>query len=353
MSLAFDHPWLGGLFDDPEARAIWSAERELERYLAFEAAWSRALGRTGRVDADRAERAARAIERWERDPSALRAGTATDGVPVPALVRALRRAAGDDADAVHAGSTSQDVMDSALAATLRECSDLLEARIGALAGALDALGERFGQTPLTGRTRMQAARPVTARVRIDAWAAPWPRHLERLAALRPRVEVLQLGGAAGDRAPFAADARAIEAELATALGLAPAPPWHTVRDGIAEYAGLLSMVAGGCGRIGQDVALMAQQGLDEVVLGGGGASSAMPHKRNPIRAELLVTLARHAATQLPALHHALVHEQERSGIAWALEWMALPPLAVTACRALAVATALVEDVRRIGVARTG
>ena len=349
MSLVFGHPWLGGLFDDAEAATVWSAERQLAHLLAFEAAWSRALGRVGRVEPDRAERAAAAVERWTPDPAALRAGTATDGVPVPALVRALKVAAGEDADAVHAGSTSQDVMDTALAATLRECSDLLEARVGGLARALDALRVRFGDAPLTGRTRMQAALPVTARTRIDAWAAPWPRHLERLREVRPRVEVLQLGGAAGDRAPFAAEADAIGRELGAALGLAPAPAWHTARDGLAEYAGLLSMIAGGCGKIGQDAALMAQQGIDEIAL-GGGASSAMAHKRNPIAAELLVALARYAATQLPAVHHALVHEQERSGAAWTLEWMVLPPLAVTACRALAVATEMVEGIERIGSA---
>lgn len=352
MSLAFEHPVLGGLFGDPEAQAIWSAEREIRRLLAFEAAWSRANGAAGRVDPDAAERAASAIERWVPDVAALRAGTAVDGVPVPALVRALKASAGDDAAAIHAGSTSQDVMDTGLALALRETSDLLEARLGRLIAVLDALTAGTGDAPMTARTRMQAALPVTAAVRLRSWRAPPVRHLVRLAELRPRVEVLQLGGAAGDRAPFAARGDAIAVHLGGALGLAPAAPWQSARDGIAEYAGLLSLIAGSCGKIGQDVALMAQQGVDEIVLRGGGGSSAMPHKRNPVRAELLVTLARYAATQLPALHHALVHEQERSGAAWALEWMTLPPLAIAGCRALGVATDVLEGVASIGSVRT-
>jgi len=93
---------------------------------------------------------------------------------------------------------------------------------------------------------------------------------------------------------------------------------------------------------------MAQQGLDEIALADGGSSSAMPHKRNPVQAELLVTLARFNATQLAGLHHALVHEQERSGAAWALEWMLLPQMCVATGCALCTARALLGSVERLG-----
>lgn len=349
MTSVFDHPWLGGLFADAEAQAIWSAERQLAHMLAFEAAWSRALGKAGRVAGAHAEAAARAIEGSTLSPADLRDGTARDGVPVPALVRALKREAGAAADAIHAGATSQDVIDTALALTLRETSDLIDRRLAAVEAALDELAAQFGAARLTGRTRMQAAIPIAAGHRIAAWRAPLPRHRTRLAELRPRVELVQVGGAAGDRAALGAEADAVAGAVAAALGLAPAArTWHTARDGVAEYAGLLSLIAGSLGKIGQDVCLMAQQGVDEIAIAGGGSSSAMPHKQNPVRAELLVTLARYAATQLPGMHHALVHEQERSGAAWALEWMLLPGLAVAACRALAVAEGLLRDVRRIG-----
>ncbi len=65
---------------------------------------------------------------------------------------------------------------------------------------------------------------------------------------------------------------------------------------------------------------MAQVG-GEIELSGGGSSSAMPNKQNPVDAEVLVTLARYNAMQLSAVHHAVVDEQERSGAAWTLEWM--------------------------------
>lgn len=343
MISAFDHPWLGGLFGDAEAQAIWSPERQLARMIAFEAAWSRALGATGAADPETAEAAARAIESWPPDITLLREGTARDGLPVPALAAALREEAGAAAGAVHRDTTSQDVIDTALALALKDSADLLETRLAALENALADLTRRFGATEITGRTRMQDALPIAAATRLAAWAQPLPRHRTRLAEIRPRVEIVQIGGAVGDRRGLPEDQ---VAHVAQALGLAPGPCWHTARDGVAEFAALLALVAGSCGKIGQDAALMAQAG--EIGLAGGGGSSAMPHKQNPVRAELLVTLARFAAGEAASAQHALVHEQERSGTAWALEWMVLPGLATAATRAIGLAADLARNVERIG-----
>ena len=59
----------------------------------------------------------------------------------------------------------------------------------------------------------------------------------------------------------------------------------------------------------------------------------MPHKANPVGAELLVALARFNAAQLGGLQQAMVHEQERSGAAWTLEWLLLPPMLIATGRA--------------------
>ena len=85
---------------------------------------------------------------------------------------------------------------------------------------------------------------------------------------------------------------------------------------------------------------MAQNEIGEVKLAEGGGSSAMPHKSNPVRAETLVTLARFNAALLGAQHQALVHENERSGAAWTLEWLVLPQMIVATAAALRHAQAL-------------
>jgi 3-carboxy-cis,cis-muconate cycloisomerase len=94
--------------------------------------------------------------------------------------------------------------------------------------------------------------------------------------------------------------------------------------------------------MGQDIALMAQSEVGEIRLASGGGSSAMPHKHNPIGAEILVTLARFNATLVSGMHHALVHENERSGAAWTLEWMLLPQMAVATASALRTASELLD-----------
>lgn len=347
MSDVFDHPWLGGLFADPDMAALWSPDAQLAGMRAFEAAFSRALGRAGLAQA--AEAAARAIEGMGFDMADLRAGTGQDGVVVPRLVRQMKAAAGDAAEAVHKGATSQDVIDTATAMAMRDTLALVDARLGTLAGALEGLTARFGARPLMGRTRMQAAAPITVADRIAPWLLPLADHRARIAEARPRIARLQLGGASGNRADLGGAADGVAADMAAALRLENPPrAWHAMRDGVAEFAGLLSLVTGTLGKMGQDVALMAQQGIAEIELSGGGTSSAMAHKQNPVLAELLVTLARFNAGQLALIHQALVHEQERSGAAWALEWMVLPQMAQAAGRALTVAITLAGQVRRIG-----
>ncbi|MTE01167.1 3-carboxy-cis,cis-muconate cycloisomerase [Paracoccus sp. YIM 132242] len=347
MSDVFDHPWLGGLFADPEMAAFWSPDAQLAGMRAFEAAFSRALGRAGLTD--KGEDAARAIEGMGFDMADLRAGTGQDGVVVPRLVRQMKAAAGDAAGAVHKGATSQDVIDSATAMAMRDTLALVDARLADLTVALEGLTARFGARPLMGRTRMQAATPITVADRIAPWLLPLADHRARIAEARPRVARLQLGGASGDRADLGDAAVGVAADMAAALGLENPPrAWHAMRDGVAEFAGILSLVTGTLGKMGQDVALMAQQGIEEIELSGGGTSSAMAHKQNPVLAELLVTLARFNAGQLALIHQAMIHEQERSGAAWALEWMVLPPMAQATGRALAAAIQLAGQVRRIG-----
>lgn len=349
MTDMFTHPWFSGLFGDDEIESIWSAERALDHMLAFEAAYSRGLGEVGTVSTADAQAAADLITRTRPSLPSLQAGTMEDGLPVPALVRSLRSEAGPLAAAIHTGTTSQDVMDTALAMTLQETSGLLQSRLSELSAALDGLTARFGARNLMGRTRMQAALPIVVSHRLANWNAPLVAHQKRLETLRPGTECVQLSGPVGDGQTLGPRQAELAAFVAATLGLnLPDHNWHTDRAGLVEYAGLLSLLTGSLGKMGQDICLMALQGIDEISLSGGGTSSAMPHKQNPILAELLVTLARFNATQVSAMHQCLVHEQERSGSAWSLEWMILPNMAKATARSLSAAQALCTQITSIG-----
>jgi 3-carboxy-cis,cis-muconate cycloisomerase len=184
--------------------------------------------------------------------------------------------------------------------------------------------------------------PIVAADKLRGWREPLVRHIRRVDELRPRLLVVQLGGAVGNREGLEGKADMIVAELARLLGLGAGPCWHVERDALAEFASWLSLVTGTLGKIGADIALMAQNEIGEVKLAEGGGSSAMPHKSNPVGAEALVALARFNATMLGAQHQSLVHGNERSGAAWTLEWLVLPQMVVAAGAALNLAARLCD-----------
>ena len=345
-----DNACFSPLFADAEVAKIFSSDMLIDRMIDYEFALTSALKKAGDIDAKLGSSALTAIRTFKPDIAAIGQASLVDGLPVPEFVRQLKAHVGPDlTSAVHVGGTSQDLLDTALVLTLRDLSEELSKRITSIIDRLQALDKAQGSQPLMGRTRMQAALPITVSDRLMTWIEPLKRHLDRLTELRPRVEQLQFGGPVGLRDVSGGHGDEIASEIALFFELTcPDHAWHTMRDGVVEYAGWLSLVTGSLGKTGQDICLMAQQGIDEISFSGGGSSSAMPHKQNPILAETLVAFARFNAVQLSGMHHALVHEQERSGTAWTLEMMCLPLMAETTGKATAIAGQLIDQIERIG-----
>jgi 3-carboxy-cis,cis-muconate cycloisomerase len=339
----FSSVLFGKLFSDQEIAGLFADRARLERMLAVEAALARVEGRLGIIPWEAGERIATAAERFSVDPASLAEKTARDGVPVPALIASLREAVGDtDQGYVHWGATSQDIVDTAFVLIARDVITLLERRLVDLVQVMGRLAERHRKTVMPGRTRFQVAVPVTFGAKVAAWTAPLIRDLDRLEELRPRLLVVSLAGAAGTQSGLGRQGMAVESALAQELGLGVAiGPWHSARDSMTELAGWLALLTGTVGKIGADILLLAQTEIAEVRPVDGGASSAMPHKSNPVAAELLVTIARFNAGRVGSLYDAMVHAHERDGSAWMLEWLILPEMMVAAGAALAKAQELI------------
>ena len=336
--------WHLGITGDATTRARLSPERQIEDLPKVEAAFARAMGDVGAVPADLSAAAATAIEAADLDADVLCQDAALDGMPVPGMVRQLKKVLNPALHpALHAGLTSQDVMDTALMLAVKDYLDCIEARLKGVIDRLDELSETAGAQPLMGRTRMQAALPITLDHRLQAWRAPLALQMDSLPALRRRVLVIQMGGPVGTAESFVAPVGPLRDAFADRLDLASALPWHTDRSRIMELGAWVTRVTGALAKIGHDVALMAQQGVDEINLASGGRSSAMAHKSNPVKAEILVALGRDTSVQLGALHLAQEHELERSGTAWALEWMVLPRIMEAGGGALLRAQDLLND----------
>ena len=337
----------GPLLSDAEVAAELGDAAQLRAMLRVEAALALVQGRLGVIPAEAAARISAVAEALTPDPASLAEATARDGIPVPALVGALRAAAGGPAaDHAHWGATSQDVIDTALVLRLKPVLDVFDRRLAALAQSLAALADRHRRTLMVARTRGQQAVPTTFGLKAAVWLAPLLRARQRLDQLRPRLLLLSFGGAAGTLAALGDRGHAVAEALAEELGLGLPPlPWHVQRDGLAELAGWLSLVTGALGKLGQDVLLLAQSEVAELREGGApgrGGSSTMPNKANPVASGVLVTAARLNASLVSALHQALPQEQERGGPGWQLEWLTLPQMLVTAGCALRHAQALLE-----------
>lgn len=349
MSLSpFDHPVLSGLFGDPEIAGHFSVGADIAAMARFEVELAAAEAECGVISAEAGAAIAQLVCDFVPDLEELRAGVGRDGVVAPELVRQMRKAlSGEAAKALHLGATSQDVIDTSLVLRLKPICSILDRRLAVLEAKLDDLAVRFGEHPVMARTRMQDALEIIIADRVADWKLPLIRHRERLAQILPRLLVLQFGGAVGTLDKLGKDGPRVADLLAERLGLGiPKKSWHNQRDVVVEFASWLSLLSGSLGKIGQDFALMAQDG--DIILSGGGGSSAMPHKSNPVAAEMLVSLARYMAGALGTIAPAMVHEQERSGAAWTLEWLVLPQMVGATGSGLLLAERLFDSVEQMG-----
>ncbi|MHA6300056.1 3-carboxy-cis,cis-muconate cycloisomerase [Devosia sp. CAU 1758] len=337
---------LSALAGDAEIEALLSDAAQLAAMLAVEKALAGASADAGWISDAAAEAVAAACDGFTPDWPDLKSGMAQDGVVVPALVRQLRAALAEPhRAALHKGATSQDITDTALMLQLAGVFDIYEARLTSLLGKLDALAAEFGDKALMAHTRMQVALPTTWGAKLASWAEPLRRHRQALAAMRRSLLVVQLGGPVGGRESFEGYGDAIAAAMAKRLDLGLASPWQANRDPIVALGNLLALISGSLGKIGADVTLLAQNEVASIRLEGGGGSSAMAHKSNPVNAEVLVALARANAGLSGNLAQALVHENERSGAAWTLEWLTLPSMLVNTGASLRLAQKLLDQLR--------
>lgn len=338
----FDHEIIGGLFGDDEVGALLSPGAEIGAMMRFEAALARVEGRLGVIPEASGEAIAASLSGLAIEPNSLAEATSSAGVVVPGLVSMLRDRIGPPhGDYLHWGATSQDVLDTALILRLRDVLSVLETRLDTVIEVLAEQAERHAGTVMAARTRSQLATPTTFGLRIGGWLTPLVRCRERLAELRPRLLVLQFGGASGTLSVFGTRGIEVMAALAAELGLGvPAKPWHAERDTLAELAGWLALVTGALGKMAGDLILMGRSEIREATAGDGGGSSTMPQKSNPVSAETLVTLARFNAGQSGLCYQAMLHAEERDSTAWAMEWATLPQMLVATASALSHAAKL-------------
>ncbi|MDD9378642.1 3-carboxy-cis,cis-muconate cycloisomerase [Streptomyces sp. ZAF1911] len=331
------------------AEAVTSDLAWLQAMLDAEAALARAQAKVGSVPAEAAAVISRAARAERLDVRALALVARETANPVVGLVRELTRLVAAEspeaAEFVHHGSTSQDVFDTGAMLVADRTLRLIRADLERAAEALADLAARHRDTAMAGRTLTLHAVPTTFGLKAAGWRRLLLDARDRVAAVLDGGLPVSLGGAAGTLAGYLEFAaleeggsygnhgdygdyaeRLLDA-YAAETGLARPPlPWHALRTPMADLAAALAFVTGALGKIAVDVQSLTRTEVGEVsepAVEGRGASSAMPHKRNPV----LATLIRSAALQVPLLAagvtQCLICEDERSAGVWHAEWQLL------------------------------
>jgi len=346
-------------FTARDMRDVFCDQGRVQAMLDFEAALARAEACVGLIPQAALAPIEAACRAEQYDFAALGEAIATAGNSAIPLVNALgKQIASTHAQAeryVHLGATSQDVMDTGLVLQLRRALELIEGDLAQLGETLATQALRFVATPLAGRTWLQHATPVTLGMKIAGWLGAVTRSRQRLQELKPRLLVLQFGGASGTLAALGEQAMPIAQALAGELQLTlPDQPWHTQRDRLVEFASVLGLIAGSLGKLGRDISLLMQTEAGEVFepsAPGKGGSSTMPHKRNPVGAAVLIGAATRVPGLLSTLFSAMPQEHERSLGLWHAEWETLPEICCLVSgslkQALLVADGLEVDAERM------
>ena len=331
------------LFPAGDIGKLFTDTAEVRAMMLVEGALAKAQGAAGTIPEVSAAFIHRAALELQIDPSGLAEATGRNGVPVPGFVAAFRKEmqAPEHGQYLHWGATSQDITDTALMLRLRQALSLMDDGLSTLLSDLATLAETHADLPMAGRTYGQHATPVSFGSVVAHWGQPLIALREELAVMRDTGLPVSLSGAAGTGAELGDDPAALRAALAKALGLSdPGCSWHADRGPVLRITGWMARLCAALAKMGTDLILMAQSGIEEIRLGASGASSTMPQKQNPVGPSALVALS----TQVTALSGAMLTAghpaQERDGAAWFTEWLCLPQIVLSTAAALETARTL-------------
>ena len=312
----------------PEMGGLWSEEAKFQSWLDVEIAATAAQCELGRVPP---EALATIREKAAFEVSRILEIEAEVRHDVIAFLTNVNEHVGDAGRYIHVGMTSSDVLDTGLALQLKRSVAVLRTELDLLAEALRQLARAHKDTVMIGRSHAIHGEPITFGFKVAGWLAETERNRERLARLARVVSVGQISGAMGTYANTDPEVEAITCRL---LGLEPdaASTQVICRDRHAEYVQTLALVGASLERFSTEIRNLQRTDVLEVeenFAKGQKGSSAMPHKRNPIRSERISGLARvlRSYTVAALENVALWHERDISHSS--VERMMLPDCSVT------------------------
>jgi adenylosuccinate lyase len=297
----------------PEMGNLWSEAYKLKTWLQVEIAVCEAQAELGYIPS---EAVAEIKAKANFEPKRVLEIEAEVRHDMIAFLTNVNEFVGDTGRYIHLGLTSSDVLDTALALQLIASLHLLLQRLEDLIEAIRHKAREHRYTVMIGRSHGIHAEPMTFGFKLAGWLAEVLRHQERLQILQKTIAVGKISGAVGT---YANIEPRVEALACQKLGLKPDTASTQVisRDIHADYVQQLALVAASIERFAVEIRNLQKTDVlevEEFFAKGQKGSSAMPHKRNPIRSERLTGMARllrsHAGAVLENV--ALWHERDIS-----------------------------------------
>ena len=275
----------------PEMEKIWNERNEWQTMLDVEIAACEANAALGRIPK---EAVAVIKEKADFDVERIHEIDREINHDIIAFLSAVAEYVGDDAKYIHMGLTSTDVKDTGLNVQVKQASDVILKDLEKLVEVLKRRAVEFKHVPTIGRTHGVHAEPTTFGLKLLLWYSATLRNIERMKQAAATMCVGKLSGAVGTYAdidPY------VEEYVCKKLGLQPEPVATQVvqRDHHAAYIATLGVIAGTLSQIALEVRHLQRTEVreaEEYFSAGQKGSSAMPHKRNPVRSERICGMAR-------------------------------------------------------------
>lgn len=308
-------------YTTPEMHKLWSEQEKFQLWLEVERAVAWAQGELGLIPKEVYEE----LERSSFDLREIEEFETETRHDLLAFLKSVERRMGKWRNYLHFGLTSYDVVDTALALRLREACNLLGDMIVELSAVLKDLALRYKYTPMIGRTHGVWAQPITFGLKCLSWWRETERNRQRLERVQEEVSYGKLSNTVGG---YTLPPK-VEELVMDRLGLKPEPVATQVvpRDRHAELLAVIGLIAGGFERIATELRNLQRSELGEVAEGFTQeqlGSSAMPHKRNPIRCERICGLVRVIRSYLTAGYETIALWGERDLTNSSVERITLP-----------------------------
>jgi adenylosuccinate lyase len=297
----------------PEMGELWTETYKLKTWLQVEIAVCEAQAELGAIP----EAAVEEIKaKANFDPKRVLEIEAEVRHDMIAFLTNVNEYVGDAGRYIHLGLTSSDVLDTALALQLVASVNIILERLEQLSQAIRYQAQKHRNTVMIGRSHGIHAEPITFGFKLAGWLAEVFRNRDRLVHLRRQIAVGKISGAVGTYANIDPKVEAIACQK---LGLQPDTASTQVisRDRHAEYVQQFALLGATIERFAVEIRNLQRTDVlevEEFFSKGQKGSSAMPHKRNPIRSERLTGMARilrgHAVAALENV--ALWHERDIS-----------------------------------------